>query len=89
MGSVGQLRVPEVDDFVEDLVNQNEVLSDRLLSDSATEVLDDDCDAVEEFEEVGGGDVEASGGDYVEGGLFEVGEVDAFDVEDGFGISFG
>jgi hypothetical protein len=63
---VGQLRVTEVDYFIEDLVDQYEVFADGLLADGAAEVFDNDDDAVEQFEDVGGGDVEAGGRDHVD-----------------------
>lgn len=84
---VGELRVSEVQDLVQDLVDEDEVLADGFLVDEAAEVLDDDDDAVEEFEDVGGGDVEAGGGDDVDGGLLEVGEVNALDIEDGLHVA--
>jgi len=59
--------VPEVDDLVKDLVHEHEVLPDHLLADLTEEVLDDDHHSVEQLEHERGGDVEAGGGDDVNG----------------------
>lgn len=89
MRSVGELRVTEVDDLIQDLVDQDKILADCLLVDDSAEILNDGHDAVEELQDVGGRDVEASGGHHVDGGLLEVGKINALDVEDGLGVSLG
>lgn len=80
--------MPEVDDFVQDLIDEYKVFADGLLIDGAAEVLDDDHDPIEQFQEVGGRDVEPCRGHHVDRWLLEVGEVNALDVEDGLGVSF-
>ena len=87
MGCVGQLRVSKVDDLIEYLINEDKILPDDFFIDDPAKVLDDDYDAIEQFQDVGGRDVEAGGGHDVDGGLLEVGEVYAFDVEDGLDVA--
>lgn len=67
MGGVGELRMSEVDDLIEDLIDEYKVLADDFFIDGSAEVLDDDDDAVEEFEDVGGRDVEAGSGHHIDG----------------------
>lgn len=54
MRCVGKLGMPEVDSFIQYLVNEDEVFPDGLLGYLATEVLDDDDNPVEQFEDEGG-----------------------------------
>lgn len=86
MGGIGELGVSKIDDLVEDLVDEYKILADDFLVDGSAEVLDDDDDPVEQFEDVGGGDVEAGGRHHVDGGLLQVGEIDALYVEDGLDV---
>lgn len=79
----------EVDDLVEYLIDEDEVLPDDFFIDDPAEVLDDDDDAIEKFQDVGGRYVKPCGRHDVDGGLFEVGEVDALDVEDGLHVALG
>lgn len=67
MGGVGELRMSEVDDLIEDLIDEYKVLADDFFIDGSAEVLDDDDDAVEEFEDVGGRDVESGSGHHIDG----------------------
>jgi hypothetical protein len=89
VGGVGELWVSEVDDLIEYFVDEYEVFAYGLFVDDSAEVFDDDYDSVEQFEDVGGRDVEAGGGHDVEGRLLEVGEIDALDIEDGFDVALG
>lgn len=54
MRGIGQLGVSEVDDLVEYFVDEYEVLSDDFFIDEPAEILDDDYDAIEQFQDVGG-----------------------------------
>ena len=49
MRGVGQLRMSEVNDFVEYFIDEHEVLPDDFFIDDATEILNDDDDAIEQF----------------------------------------
>ena len=87
MRSVGQLRMSEVNNFIKNLVNQDEILADRFFIDYAAEVFDDDDDAIKKLQYIGGRYVEAGGCNHIDGRLFEVGEIDALYVEDGFDVA--
>ena len=67
MGGVGELGVPEVNDFVQYLVNQYKVFADGFLIDDPTEILDYDHDAIQQLQDIGRRDVEASGGYNIDG----------------------
>lgn len=58
MRGIGQLRVSEIDDFIEYFIDEYKVLADDFFVDEAAKVLDDDYDPVEQFQDVGGGDIE-------------------------------
>ena len=53
MGSIGQLRMSKVNDLIQNLINQDKVLPDRLLIDDSAEIFDDDHDAIEQLQNVG------------------------------------
>lgn len=39
----------KIDDFIENLVHENEVLPNRLLANDPTEVFNDDYDSIKQF----------------------------------------
>lgn len=85
---VGELRVSEVYDLVEYLINEHKVLPDGLLIDDPTEILNDDHDAVQQLQDIGRGYVEASRSNHINRWFLEVCKIDALNVEDRFRIAF-
>lgn len=89
VGGAGELRVPEVDDLVQDLVDEHEVLADGLLADHPAEVLYDHYYPVQQLQDIGGRNVEPRGRHHVDRRLLQVREVDALNVEDGLSVALG
>lgn len=89
MRGVGKLRMSEIDYLVEDLVDKNKIFTNGFLIDDPCEVFDDDDDAVKKFKNVGWRNVEASGCHDIDGWLFEICKINAFNVEDGLNIALG
>lgn len=48
----------KIDDFIENLIHEDKVLADRFLANDAAEVFNDDDDPVEQFQDVGGRNIE-------------------------------
>lgn len=86
---IGKLRMPKIDDLVQYLIDKHKIFPYSFLIDDPTEIFDDDYYAIEQFQDVRRRYVEAGGCNYVDGWFFKIGEIDAFDVEDGLYVALG
>ncbi len=86
MGRIGELSVSKVNDLIEDFIYEYKVLADDFFVDDSTKVFYDDNDSVEELEDVRWRSIEPGCGHNIDGGLFEIGEIDALNIKDGLGV---
>ena len=82
------LRIPEIDHFVNNFIDQNEVFSYGFFSKDSTEVFDNFDQRLQNFDDVRSAHVDVCGDYEVEVVFLYVNKVDAFQKEDRGSISF-
>ena len=77
----------KIDNLIQDFIDEYKIFPNNFFIDGSTKILDDDYDPIEKLKNIRGGDIEAGGCDNIDGGLFEVGKIDALNVKDGFHVA--
>jgi hypothetical protein len=52
MRSIGQLRMPEIDNLIQDFIDKYKIFPNNFFIDDSTKIFDDDYDPIEKLENI-------------------------------------